>query len=95
MAFLFELSNKQGIPVTVSVHTLSIVHVKGNPSSWDSPEDFYGYTDIEFEVLDKDGREMKEMYDCISEKELERIEELCIKEAMSDAERDDYYMEGA
>ena len=29
----------------------SVVIVKGNPSSWASPEDYHGYREMEFEII--------------------------------------------
>lgn len=39
----------------------SVVSVKGNPNSWASPEDYYGYREMEFEIVtgytyDEDGK---------------------------------------
>lgn len=42
-----------GIPCLLGVETCVVV--EGNRSTWDSADDYYGYTDIEFVILDSKG----------------------------------------
>ena len=52
--------NKMNIPITIQgIPCLAEVtyfnHVKPNPSSWASDLDYLGYTDIDFNILDRKG----------------------------------------
>ena len=63
-----------GIPCQIQVDVCNIV--KGNPSTWDSDMDFYGYEEIEFTILDSRGRKADWLF-AKAEKtngEIERIE---------------------
>lgn len=49
-AFEFSIA---GIPCQIEVkHCLD---VPGNPSCWDSADDYYGYSEVEWEVYDRKG----------------------------------------
>jgi len=44
----------QGIPCIVNVTYFK--RIKGNPASWASDLDYYGYDDMNWELLDRNGR---------------------------------------
>lgn len=46
-------SSIAGIPCLIEI--TSFLDVPPNPSCWDSADDYYGYTEIEWEVYDRKG----------------------------------------
>lgn len=47
-------STVAGIPCRIEITYFN--QVKGDPTTWSSDWDYYGYTEIEFDVLDRRGR---------------------------------------
>jgi hypothetical protein len=56
----------------------TFVDVPGNPGSWDSDMDFYGYTEIEWHLIDPELDEIVRK----DQKQHERIEEKLIQEQL-------------
>jgi len=46
-------SNIQGIPCIIGIS--SYVNVPGNPYTWDSDVDYYGYEEMDWGVMDRKG----------------------------------------
>ena len=64
----------QGIPCLVEVTTF--IHVKpwkGSPHTCPSSDDYYGYTEIEYDVLDRKGYHAKWLECKITDKDKDRI----------------------
>ena len=79
MSYIAEVEHRIcGIPCLIGV--IEYTHVKGsfNPRE-DSDWDFYGYTDSEWEVLDRKGRKAPWLAKKLDDKEEELVEEAIIE----------------
>ena len=65
-------SHVQGIPCQVRV--TDYVRVKPNRLTWDSADDYYGYTEMEWELLDRKGYPAKWLENKLTDDDIERIE---------------------
>ena len=65
-------TNIKGIPCLVNVMTFT--KVPPDPTTWVSALDFYGYTEIEFEVLDRRGSPAPWLERKLDDEERSRIE---------------------
>lgn len=66
----------QGIPCLVEVTTF--IHVKpwkGSPYTCPSSDDYYGYTEIEYDVLDRKGYRAKWLERKMTDRDVERVKE--------------------
>ena len=70
----------QGIPCQVRVDTLSVV--KPHPLA-DNPDDFFGYTEIEYTVFDRKGYPARWLEDKMTDEDRHRIEQEIIDESKS------------
>jgi len=69
-----------GIPCQIKVDTCRII--KGDSNCWDSDWDYYGYSEIEFTILDRKGYVADWLYrKAKKEGKLEAIEEEIIENA--------------
>lgn len=75
-------STVAGIPCLVHVDYCLVV--KGN-SRADNPDDYYGYTEVEFTVLDRRGREAPWLEKKLSDEDTHRI-----KNEILENRNDDY-----
>ena len=74
----------QGIPCLVEVTTFNHVKPwKGSPHTCPSSDDYYGYTEIEYDVLDRKGYRARWLERKMTEKDKEKVIE-DIKEAYSE-----------
>jgi hypothetical protein len=83
MDITFESYIAGGIPCTVRVD--NVVHQEPCRHTWDSADDFYGFTEVEFTLLTSSGRESKALLRRATAADLERIEGEAIEWALSDA----------
>ena len=68
-------SSIQGIPCGIHIDTLIVVKPwRGSPQTCPSADDFYGYSDIEFTVLDRKGYEAEWLTRKLTQSDLDRIE---------------------
>ncbi len=68
--------NFKGIPCLIGVtHFLTKKPHSGSPLSCDSDMDFYGYTEIEFELLDREGYKADWLEKKLSKEDTDIIEE--------------------
>lgn len=82
-----------GIPCKVGVKECHVVPSwRGSPWTCDSDMDFYGYSDVDFEVLDRKGYPANWLAKKMTPSDIRRIEALILKdyEEMMD-DQDDYY----
>lgn len=71
-------SKVDGIPCKIEVtHFLSVPPHKGSPHSCDCPDDYYGYTEVEFRCLDRRGRRAAWLERKLTQAEIRRIETEC------------------
>jgi hypothetical protein len=69
--YLME-SNVDGIPCLIGIGYYN--KVKGNPYTWDSDMDYYGYEEMEWEVLDRKGYSAKWLEKKLTDNITNRIE---------------------
>ena len=70
-----------GIPCQIAVtHFLRVKPYSGSARYCDSPEDYYGYTEAEFDVLDSRGRPAAWLERKLTEQDRERITNEIAKE---------------
>lgn len=77
-----------GIPCIIGIS--HYVSVAGNPYTWDSDMDYYGYTEMEWEVLDRKGYEAKWLKSKLTDEIRNRIEKE-IDEFMNDLKEEESY----
>ena len=66
----------QGIPCLVEVTTFVFVKPwKGSPHTCPSSDDYYGYTEIEYDVLDRKGYRANWLERKMTAKDVERVKE--------------------
>ena len=66
----------QGIPCLAEVTTfLHVKPWKGSPHNCPSSDDYYGYTEIEYDILDRKGYRAKWLERKITDRDVERIKE--------------------
>lgn len=64
----------QGIPCLVEVTTfINVKPWKGSPHTCPSSDDYYGYTEIEYDILDRKGYRAKWLERKITDRDVERI----------------------
>lgn len=74
MKYLEELDTKvSGIPCLIGV--ISYFNQKPDYSTWASDMDYYGYTEVEYDILDRRGRKADWLERKMTDKDRERIEE--------------------
>ena len=81
-------SNISGIPCQIGIS--NYVSVAGNPYTWDSDADYYGYTEMEWDVLDRKGYHASWLERKLDDKMRDRIETE-IDEFMSDLRSHQYW----
>lgn len=62
-----------GIPCLIGVH--NFLSVPGNPSTWDSDWDYYGYTEMDWEILDRKGYKADWLQRKLTKEDESRIEQ--------------------
>ena len=66
----------QGIPCLVEVTTfINVEPWKGSPHTCPSSDDYYGYTEIEYDVLDRKGYRAKWLERKMTDRDVERVKE--------------------
>lgn len=75
-------SHVAGIPCQIRIN--DFVHVKPDPTTWASADDFYGYTEIDWDVLDRKGYEAGWLQRKLTDKDRDRIDQEII----------DHYLQG-
>jgi hypothetical protein len=87
MTYLAEIETRvAGIPCMVGVR--SFFHQPphlGSPLSCDSADDFYGYTDAEWEILDRRGRKASWLEKKLTAAERARVEQEVAQCMLDDA----------
>jgi len=68
----FSTTNEAGDEVMYTIGVVEYYHQEPNPYA-DSDMDFYGYTDIEYDVIDKDGRLVPPKDYCNDNGEIEEL----------------------
>lgn len=69
-------SQIQGIPCLIEVTTFNVVKPwKGSPFTCPSSDDYYGYTEVEFNVLDRKGYKATWLECKMTDKDIARIKE--------------------
>lgn len=64
-----------GIPCSIHIDTFIVVKPwKGSPQTCPSADDFYGYTDIEFTILDRNGYNAPWLSNKLTQSDQDRIE---------------------
>jgi len=73
-----------GIPCTIRVDTFTYVEPwKGSPMTCPSADDFYGYTDVEFTVCDRNGREADWLERKMDDDDRDDVEQFILEEAQN------------
>lgn len=79
----------QGIPCLIEVtFFLSVPPWRGSAHTCPSSDDYYGYTDIEFDVYDRKGYKAPWLERKMTEEDVNCIERLIIKQSIIESERD-------
>lgn len=66
----------QGIPCLAEVTTfINVKPWRGSPHTCPSSDDYYGYTEIEYDILDRKGYRAKWLERKITDRDVERIKE--------------------
>lgn len=80
-------SRIQGIPCLIEVTTLSVVKPwRGSIDKCPSSDDYYGYTEVEFNVLDRKGYKAPWLEKKMSVNDLKRIESEILEQSGDDEE---------
>lgn len=72
-------------PVDVLLNVTYFHETKPNRSSWDSDMDYYGYCEVEFNILHADGTPAPELDAMLSKADIADIEETIIEEMAEEA----------
>ncbi len=85
-SYIHEIqSNVQGIPCLIGIGYYT--KVAGNPNTWDSDLDYYGYEEMEWDVLDRKGYSASWLEKKLTDRDRERIE-IEISEYFKDLKND-------
>jgi hypothetical protein len=72
-------------PVDVILNVTYFHETKPNRRSWDSDMDYYGYCEVEFNILNADGTPAPELDAMLSKAEIKYVEEKIIEEMSEEA----------